>query len=43
MKKFNSVIDISNYLVNLKNKNKDIKLKFMIGNGDKKQYKDRKN
>jgi hypothetical protein len=42
MKKFNSVIDISNYLVNLKNKNKDIKLKFMIGNGDKKQYKDRK-
>ena len=43
MKKFNSVIEIFRYLVDLTNKtNNDTTLKMMTGYGDKKQYKNRK-
>jgi len=43
MKKFNSVIEIFRYLVDLTNKtNNDTRLKIMSGYGDKKQYKNRK-
>ena len=42
MKKFDSVIEIYRYLVDLNNKTNSIKLKFMTGYGDKKQYKSRK-
>jgi len=43
MKKFNSVIEIKNYILNRQKKTgKYISIKILIGNGDKKQYKDRK-
>lgn len=43
MKKFNSVIEIKNYIGNRqKETGKYISIKFLLGNGDKKQYKDRK-
>lgn len=43
MKKFNSVIEIKNYIINRqKETGKYISVKFLLGNGDKQQYKDRK-
>ena len=43
MKKFDSVIEIKNYIINRqKETGKYISIKFLLGNGDKKQYKDRK-